>query len=63
MSAPSTNIERESRRHAPSLIGIALAMLIGGVMGATITFTALGGNPEDAVNRTVMNQTSSTYSN
>lgn len=60
MSAPSTNIERESRRHAPSLIGIALAMLIGGVMGATITYTALGDSPEGAVTQTM---TSSTYSN
>lgn len=50
MSAPSTNVNRETRRHAPSLLGIILAVLIGLIMGAAITYTAIDRNdrPEAA---------------
>lgn len=30
MSPPDTNIERQEKRHRPALIGIALAMILGG---------------------------------
>ncbi|WP_298492007.1 hypothetical protein [uncultured Maritimibacter sp.] len=41
MSAPQTNIKREERRHFPALAGIALAVLVGVVMGAAVTYTAV----------------------
>ncbi|MAM61666.1 hypothetical protein [Maritimibacter sp. UBA3975] len=41
MSAPDTSLEREQRRHAPALVGIALAVLIGGIMGAAMTYWAI----------------------
>ncbi|MBV7409400.1 hypothetical protein [Maritimibacter sp. DP1N21-5] len=41
MSAPHTNIERQQRRHFPALAGIALAVLVGGIMGAAMTYTAI----------------------
>ncbi|MBF9044326.1 hypothetical protein HKCCE4037_13365 [Rhodobacterales bacterium HKCCE4037] len=31
MSAPDTNVEKQARNHRPSLIGIALALIIAGV--------------------------------
>ena len=41
MSAPSTNTEKQARRHKPALIGIAVAAILGGLffllnMGSTI---------------------------
>lgn len=49
MSAPDTNIERQTKRHGGSVWGIAFAVLVGLAMGAAITFTALSGdeNPAD----------------
>ena len=29
MSAPSTNTEKQARRHKPALIGIAVAVIVG----------------------------------
>lgn len=31
MSAPSTNTKKQARRHKPALIGIAVAVILGGV--------------------------------
>lgn len=56
MSAPSTNVERETKRHAPSLLGIGLAVLVGLVMGAAITFTAIERSDETAQAPSVMDQ-------
>lgn len=41
MTAPDTTLEREERRHAPALLGIALAVLVGLVMGAAITYVTI----------------------
>ncbi|MFC3616012.1 hypothetical protein ACFORG_19850 [Lutimaribacter marinistellae] len=36
MSAPETNVERQSRRHKPSLFGIGAAVLAAAVIGVVI---------------------------
>lgn len=41
MSASDTSLEREERRHAPALVGIALAVLIGLIMGGAITYATI----------------------
>ncbi|MGR3363657.1 MAG: hypothetical protein ACU0CY_05690 [Maritimibacter harenae] len=41
MSAPDTSLEREQRRHAPSLLGIGLSMGAGLIMGATIMYVSI----------------------
>jgi hypothetical protein len=41
MTAPDTSLEKEQRRHAPALLGIALAVLVGGIMGAAMTYWAV----------------------
>ncbi|MEJ6389459.1 hypothetical protein [Gymnodinialimonas ulvae] len=34
MSAPDTNIDKQTRRHKPSLFGIALALIVAAVAAA-----------------------------
>lgn len=63
MSAPTTNTERETRRHAPSLVGIAIAVVIGGIMGAAITFTAIDRSDEVAADQPVMGETNDSTTN
>lgn len=49
MSAPRTNVPEQTRRHLPSLIGIALAVLFGvGVVGWWVLDTTSGETPEAA---------------
>jgi hypothetical protein len=47
MSAPDTNIEKQEKRHKPSLLGIKGAMLLGVVIlfGIAI-FTMIGGGDD-----------------
>ncbi|HBZ45458.1 MAG TPA: hypothetical protein DEO85_15710 [Maritimibacter sp.] len=63
MSAPTTNIEREKRRHAPSLLGIILAMLVGLIMGAAITFTAIERSDAPAADQPVMGEANESSTN
>ena len=41
MSAPDTNIEKQERRHAPSLWGIKGAMVFGALMMIGLVFFAV----------------------
>ena len=41
MSAPDTNIERQEKRHAPSLLGIKGAMIFGALMLIAILGVAM----------------------
>lgn len=41
MTAPDTSLEHEERRHAPALAGIAIAVLVGLIMGAAITYVTI----------------------
>jgi len=41
MSAPDTNIERQEREHAPSLLGIKGAMIFGALMMIGLVFFAV----------------------
>ncbi|QBF31281.1 hypothetical protein [Thalassococcus sp. S3] len=55
MSAPDTNIEKQERRHAPSLLGIGAAVVFGLAMlvGLLIYVTSNGAAPTaDAVTNT-----------
>ncbi len=36
MSAPETNVERQSRRHKPSLLGIGGAIVAAAIIGGVI---------------------------
>jgi hypothetical protein len=48
MSAPDTNIEKQKRRHWPALVGIAAALIFGGIVALSILGTAVEAPPEDA---------------
>ena len=50
MSAPDTNVEKQSRRHKGPIIGIALAVAFGGLMALLMTGTSIfrGEEPEGA---------------
>lgn len=38
MSAPDTNIDRQTRRHWPSILGIAFALFLGVMIGLVIAY-------------------------
>ncbi len=46
MSAPETNVERQTRRHRPALIGIGLAVAAA-VIFAFVAFTSEGVPADD----------------
>ena len=50
MSAPNTNIEKQAKKHKGPLIGMAAALIWGGVLlSALIVWTVYkGGSPEGA---------------
>ncbi len=53
MSAPDTNIEKQTRRHKPALIGIIAAIAFGGAVFLTMFFSAVdedGAEINDAIN-------------
>jgi hypothetical protein len=53
MSAPDTNIEKQTRRHKPALFGIFAAIAVGGLLFLTIFFSAVDDDAaatNDAVN-------------
>ncbi|MHA3977449.1 hypothetical protein ACW9UR_07195 [Halovulum sp. GXIMD14794] len=50
MSAPQDSPEREAKRHKPALGGIALSLIVGGVLAVLIAAWAIlgGDDPEGA---------------
>lgn len=53
MSAPTTNIEKQTRRHKPALYGIVAAVAFGGLMLLTVFFTSVdpdSSGVNDAIN-------------
>jgi len=46
MSAPDTNIEKQERRHAPSLLGIKGAMVFGVLMLLGVVGIAFNSNAD-----------------
>lgn len=48
MSAPDTNLEKQKKRHVPSLVGIGLAAVFGVAMIVALTFivSARGDDPD-----------------
>lgn len=58
MSAPDTDIERQERHHWGSLMGIGISVLFGALIGALITFTAVGNGGEPrTVNKQIDDRT------
>ncbi|MGC8202927.1 hypothetical protein ACP2AV_09510 [Aliiroseovarius sp. PTFE2010] len=47
MSAPNTNIEKQEKRHKPSLMGIGIAVAIGLLMLAAVLGTGMSSIDED----------------
>ena len=45
MSPPDTNIERQEKRHRPALIGIAIAVIMGGLFFFLNALTAVDEEP------------------
>lgn len=41
MSAPDTSVERQRRHHLPSLLAIALSVLVGVAIGLAIAYSAI----------------------
>jgi hypothetical protein len=52
MSAPSTNIEKQKRRHKPALIGIFAMLAVGAVMFLAIFFSAVDDSDAPAADAT-----------
>ena len=46
MSAPDTNIERQTTRHWPALVGIGFALLIGVMIGLTLAYVTNLNGPQ-----------------
>ena len=42
MSAPDTNIDKQEKRHRPSLLGIGVAVAVGLLMLAAVVGTGMG---------------------
>jgi hypothetical protein len=53
MSAPTTNVERQASNHRFPIWGIAAAVLFGALMGAAITWTAMGDVNESNAERRI----------
>ncbi|XDA99474.1 hypothetical protein AB1M95_06060 [Sulfitobacter sp. LCG007] len=51
MSAPDTNIDKQKRRHRPSLIGIWVALAVAAVVVLLMIFDVFG-DAEETVNTT-----------
>ncbi|WP_224826175.1 hypothetical protein [Cognatishimia sp. MH4019] len=49
MSAPDTNVEKQSRRHKPALIGIAVALVFGVLIFGLNVFETVEEAPATAV--------------
>ncbi len=49
MSAPDTNIDTQTKRHRPSLVGIAAVVFFAGalLLGLLMWLSANGNTPED----------------
>ncbi|MGR3551176.1 hypothetical protein [Pseudooceanicola sp.] len=60
MSAPTTNVDRQAKRHRGPIWGILIALAFGGVMGAAITLTATGGDNPDGANTQIDGRTGDT---
>ncbi len=55
MAAPQTNIPKQTRRHAPSLIAITLAVLFGvGIVGWWVFGATSGETPAEAPGGTLI---------
>ena len=48
MSAPDTNVEKQTRRHRPSLGGIAFAVAVAAILLAGYIFMIASGGSDEA---------------
>ncbi|WP_187428721.1 hypothetical protein ROLI_011730 [Roseobacter fucihabitans] len=46
MSAPDTNIDRQTKRHWPAFLGIGVALFVGVLMGLMIAYVADANGPQ-----------------
>lgn len=46
MSAPDTNVERQTRNHWPPILGIAVALILGAAIGLLIAYVADVNGPQ-----------------